>query len=128
MSEKSLNKIMLIGRVGKEPELRYYDEDKAICTFSLATNRVYTRDGVSEETTDWHNCVLFGKPAEALAEIVSKGARLYLEGLYQMRKYQDKEDKWHTTHEVVVRDWIVISKVTNESEEQTEEQDDECPF
>jgi single-strand DNA-binding protein len=88
---KSLNKVMLIGNLGKDPELRYTTSGTAVATFSLATNESWKdQDGNLQERTEWHNIVAWKKLAEICGEWLKKGKKIYLEGRIQTRSYDDK--------------------------------------
>ena len=88
---KSLNKVMLIGNLGKDPELRYTTSGTAIATFSLATNESWKdQDGNMQEKTEWHNIVAWKKLAEICGEWLKKGKKIYVEGRIQTRSYDDK--------------------------------------
>ncbi len=96
----SVNKAILIGNLGKDPELRYTPAGVAVCTFSLATTEKW-RDKTSneqKESTTWHNIVLWRRQAEIAKEYLSKGSPVYIEGRIQTRSYDDKEGvkKWIT--------------------------------
>lgn len=96
----SVNKAILIGNLGKDPELRYTPAGVAVCTFSLATTEKW-RDKTSnemKESTTWHNIVLWRRQAEVAKEYLSKGSPVYIEGRIQTRSYDDKEGnkKWIT--------------------------------
>ncbi|MGH2350129.1 MAG: single-stranded DNA-binding protein [Chloroflexota bacterium] len=87
----SLNKVMLIGNVGRDPEMRYTQSGEAVTTFSLATNRRRTsEDGQRRDETEWHNIVAFGKLAEQCNEFLSKGRSVYIEGRIQTRSWDDQ--------------------------------------
>jgi single-strand DNA-binding protein len=95
----SLNKVMLIGNLGKDPEVRYTTSGQAVASFSLATSEKFkNRNGEMEERTEWHNVVLWGRQAEIAGEYLSKGKTVYIEGRLQTRKWQDKDgrDRWTT--------------------------------
>jgi single-strand DNA-binding protein len=95
----SLNKVMLIGNLGKDPEVRYTASGQAVASFSLATSEKFkNRNGEMEERTEWHNVVLWGRQAEIAGEYLSKGKTVYIEGRLQTRKWQDKDgrDRWTT--------------------------------
>lgn len=81
----SVNKGIILGRIGRDPELRYSQAGKAFCTFSVATNDTYSK------STDWHNVVCFGKTAEAVNKYCAKGSMVYCEGKIQTDKYTDKQ-------------------------------------
>ena len=88
---KSLNRVMLIGNLGKDPELRYTTSGTAIATFSLATNESWKdQDGNLQERTEWHNIVAWKKLAEICGEWLKKGKKIYIEGRIQTRSYDDK--------------------------------------
>jgi single-strand DNA-binding protein len=95
----SLNKAMLIGRLGRDPELRYTQSGQAVCNFSMATDDSFTdKSGQKQDKTEWHNIVAWGKQAELCANYLSKGRLVYVEGSIQTRKWQDKDghDRWTT--------------------------------
>jgi single-strand DNA-binding protein len=88
---KSLNKVMLIGNLGKDPELRYTTSGVAVATFTLATNESWRdQDGNTQERTEWHNLVAWRKLAEICGEWLKKGKKVYIEGRIQTRSYDDK--------------------------------------
>ena len=88
----SVNKAILLGRLGKDPELRYTPSGRAVASFSLATNRRWTgQDGQKNESTTWHNVVAWGKQAEVMKEYLHKGQDVYVEGRIDNRSY-DKKD------------------------------------
>ncbi|MDR2893036.1 MAG: single-stranded DNA-binding protein [Deltaproteobacteria bacterium] len=87
-----LNKVMLIGRLGRDPELRYAANGTPICNFSIATDESYTdRDGQKVERTEWHNIVTFQRVAENCKTYLGKGSLVFVEGSLQTEKWQDKE-------------------------------------
>src|SRR5512141_1285946 len=87
----SLNKVMLIGKLGKDPEVRYTASGQAVAGFSLATGEKFkNKSGEWEERTEWHNITLWGKLAEIAGEYLSKGKTVYIEGRLQTRKWQEK--------------------------------------
>lgn len=88
----NLNKVHLIGRITKDPELRSTQGGTQICQFSIATSRTWkNKDGQKQEDTEFHNIVSFGKQAEVIAQYVKKGQLLYVEGRLQTRNWEDKE-------------------------------------
>lgn len=98
----SLNKVMLIGNLGKDPEVRYTPGGTAVASFSLATGEKFkNKNGEWEERTEWHNVVLWGRQAEVAGEYLSKGKTVYIEGRLQTRKWQDKDGRDRWTTEVV---------------------------
>ncbi len=88
----SVNKVILVGRLGKDPELKYTPSSKAVVNFSLATSERWTsQDGQKQEKTTWHNIVAWGKQAEVINEYCRKGKQLYIEGRIDNRSW-DKDD------------------------------------
>lgn len=87
----SLNKVLLIGNLGKDPETRYLPSGGAVCNFSIATTETWKdKDGQKQERTEWHNITMYGKLSEIAAQYLKKGSSVYLEGKLQTRKWQDK--------------------------------------
>ncbi|MBT1072751.1 single-stranded DNA-binding protein [Pelotalea chapellei] len=98
----SLNKVMLIGNLGKDPEVRYTPSGQAVASFSLATSEKFkSKTGEWEERTEWHNITLWGKLAEIAGEYLSKGKTVYIEGRLQTRKWQDKSGNDRYTTDIV---------------------------
>jgi single-strand DNA-binding protein len=98
----SLNKVMLIGNLGKDPELRYTASGSAVASFSIATTEKFKgKSGDWEEKTEWHNIVLWGRQAEIAGEYLSKGKTVYIEGRLQTRKWQDRDGRDRYTTEIV---------------------------
>jgi len=94
-----VNKVILLGRLGKDPELRYTQNQTPVASFSLATgDRRKDQSGNWTEHTEWHNIVTFGKTAENCSQYLSKGREVFIDGRIQTRKWQDKEgkDRWST--------------------------------
>ena len=105
----SLNKVMLIGRLGRDPEIRYSQDGRAVGNFSMATSQQWSdRDsGEKKERTDWHRVVIFGRLAEICSQYLSKGRLVYIEGRLQSRSYeQDGVTKYIT--EVVANDMQML--------------------
>jgi single-strand DNA-binding protein len=100
---------MLIGNLGRDPEVRYTAGGKAVANFSLATNESWQdKDGNRQEQTEWHKIVAWGKLGEICGEYLSKGKSVYIEGRLQTRKWKDKEEKERTTTEIVALDMIML--------------------
>ncbi|MDD2582497.1 MAG: single-stranded DNA-binding protein [Desulfuromonadaceae bacterium] len=98
----SLNKVMLIGNLGKDPEVRFTASGQAVASFSLATSEKFKgKSGEMEERTEWHNITLWGKLAEIAGEYLSKGKTVYIEGRLQTRKWQDKNGNDRYTTDIV---------------------------
>ena len=88
----SVNKAIIIGNLGKDPELKSTPNGQSVCTFNIATNERWTgKDGEAQERTEWHRIVLWGKNAENAAKYLKKGRPVYIEGRLQTRSWEDKE-------------------------------------
>lgn len=97
----SLNKAMLIGRLGQDPEVRYTQSNTAVANFSLATNeRFKDRNGENQERTEWHRIVAWGRTAEICQEYLNKGSLVYIEGPIQTREWEDKDGQKKYTTEI----------------------------
>jgi len=113
-----LNKVMLIGRLGNNPELRETTSGKSVCNFSLATsNKWKDKSGESQEKTEWHRIVAWGKVAEICHQYLSKGRQCYLEGSMQTRQWEDKEGIKRYTTEVVAVNVQFLGDRSEASEE-----------
>lgn len=101
-----LNKVHLIGRLGRDPELRYTPKDNmAVCTFSLATNEKWKdKSGKWQERVEWHNIVIYRQVAEYAGKNFKKGDSVFLEGKIQSRKYKAKDGLGRTVYEIVCHD------------------------
>jgi len=98
----SVNKAILVGRLGQDPELKYTPNGQPVANFTLATNRVWKgQDGQRQEETTWHNIVVWGRQAETAKEYLSKGRQVYIEGRISNRSYEDKEGNRRYWSEVV---------------------------
>ncbi len=99
----SVNKVILIGRLGNDPELRYTPSGAAVCNFSLATSEVWNdkNSGQKNERTEWHRVVVWGKQAEHCNNYLSKGRQAYIEGRLQTRSWEDKDGVKKYTTEII---------------------------
>ena len=100
-----VNKVILLGRLGRDPELRTTTSGNSVCNFSVATSENWNdkQTGEKQERTEWHNIVVWGKLAEICAQYLSKGAQAYIEGKLQTTKYTDKENVERYKTEVVAQ-------------------------
>lgn len=99
----SVNKVILVGNLGKDPELRYTPQGTAVTTFPIATSEKYTdRDGNKQEKTEWHNLVAWRQLAEICGKYLHKGKQIYAEGKLQTRKWQDQNGIDRYTTEIVI--------------------------
>ncbi|ELI8405115.1 single-stranded DNA-binding protein [Yersinia enterocolitica] len=104
MANRGVNKVILVGNLGQDPEVRYLPNGGAVASITLATSESW-RDkatGEQKEKTEWHRIVLFGKLAEVAGEYLRKGSQVYIEGALQTRKWQDQSGQDRYTTEVVV--------------------------
>ena len=103
----SVNKVILIGHLGKDPEMRYTAAGAPIANFSVATSESWKDKHSGEKTdkTEWHNIVMFDKVAEIAGQYLRKGSLVYLEGKLQTRKWQDKEGNDRYTTEIVLQNY-----------------------
>jgi len=105
----SVNKVILIGRLGKDPETRYMTNGEAVTNVSLATSENYKdKSGEKQERTEWHNLVFYRRLAEIAGEYLKKGSQVYVEGRIQSRKWQDKEGKDRYTTEIIVNEMTML--------------------
>jgi single-strand DNA-binding protein len=100
---RGVNKVILIGNLGKDPETRYMPSGSAVTNLTLATSESWKdkQTGENQERTEWHKVAMFGKLAEIAAEYLRKGSQVYIEGKLRTRKWQDKEGKDRWTTEIV---------------------------
>lgn len=105
----SVNKAILIGRLGKDPETRYMTNGEAVTNVSLATSENYKdKNGEKQERTEWHNLVFYRRLAEIAGEYLKKGSLIYVEGRIQTRKWQDKEGRDRYTTEIVANEMKML--------------------
>ena len=100
----SVNKAILIGNLGRDPEVRFTGSGKAVANFSIATSEVFTDgQGQRQEKTEWHNIVVWGKQAETCGQYLQKGRQVYIEGSIRTRQYDDKEGNKRYITEIVAQ-------------------------
>jgi single-strand DNA-binding protein len=137
---RGLNKVMVIGHLGRDPEMRYTPSGRPVTTFTIAVSRSWnTADGERRTDTEWFNIVAWGNLAEICKQYLYKGQQVYIEGRLQTRHWDDKEGQKHTNVEVVANEMMMLGERrdnSNQSQEseQAEEQsepiadEDEFPF
>jgi single-strand DNA-binding protein len=138
---RGLNKVMVIGHLGKDPEMRFTPSGRPVTTFSVAVSRSWnTADGERRSETEWFNIVSWGNLAEICNQYLHKGQQVYIEGRLQTRRWQDKEGQKHTSVEVVANEMMMLGdrrdRNDQSKEDSTEENDaseleadeDEFPF
>ncbi len=105
----SVNKVILVGRLGKDPETRYMTNGEAVTNATLATSENWKdKNGEKQEKTEWHNLVFYRRLAEIAGEYLKKGSQIYVEGKLQTRKWQDKEGKDRYTTEIIVNEMQML--------------------
>ncbi len=109
MASRSVNKVMLVGNLGKDPEVRYTGSGVAVATFSVATNESWKdADGNAQERTEWHNIVAWRKLAEICGQYLKKGSKIWLEGRLQYRTYDDKNGVKRYVTEIVMNEMVML--------------------
>lgn len=104
MASKGINKVIIVGNLGQDPEVRYMSNSNAIASFSVATSETWKdkQTGEQKDRTEWHRVVIFGRLAEIAGEYLKKGSQVYIEGQLQTRKWQDQSGIDRYTTEIVV--------------------------
>lgn len=119
---RGVNKVILIGNLGKDPEIRYTTGGQAVANFTIATTDSYTnKDGERQENTEWHRIVAWGRLAEICGEYLTKGRMVYIEGQLRTRSWEDKEGNTRWTTEVVARSMEMLSSAGSRSESRSKE-------
>ena len=126
---RGLNKVLLIGRLGHDPEMRYTPCGKPLTKFRMASDRSWTTaDGEKKTETEWFNVVAWGKLAEICNQYLAKGQQVYIEGRLHTRRWQDDEGANHSAVEVVAQEMIMLDgRPRNEGAEEPPAED-EYPF
>jgi single-strand DNA-binding protein len=107
---RSVNKVILVGNVGKDPEVKLLASGTSVANFTLATNeRFKDKSGEFQERTEWHSLVAYQRLAEIIRDYVKKGSKLYAEGRIQTRSWDDKDNQKHYKTEIVVNDVVLLS-------------------
>jgi len=116
---KSVNKVILVGNVGQDPDIRYTAGGKAVARLSLATNERYrNRSGEWEERTEWHSVVAWQRLAEIIGEYVGKGSRVYIEGRLQTSSWEDRQSgETKSRTEIVAREIVLLGSKQGDSQE-----------
>ncbi len=109
MAQRSLNRVLLLGNVGKDPEVRYTASGRAVATFSLATSQRWKdQEGNDQEKTEWHRIVAWGRLGEICGEFLSKGKQVFIEGRIQTREWEDQDGNKRVTVEIIANDMILL--------------------
>lgn len=131
---RGLNKIMIIGHLGRDPEMRYTPSGKPVTTFTVATSRTWnSSDGERHTDTEWFNVVCWGNLAEICKQYLAKGQQVYVEGRLQTRRWEDTDGNKHTSVEIVASEMMMLGD-RRENQNQAsdalaeDEVEDEYPF
>jgi single-strand DNA-binding protein len=116
----SINKVILIGRLGADPEIRYTLDGKPVATFRIATNEVIIKNGEKEILTEWHRIVAFGRLAEICGEYLSKGTQVYIEGKLRTRKFEDRQGNQRYITEIVANTLQILERKSASNSEPKE--------
>src|SRR5277367_308377 len=108
-----INKVILIGHLGKDPEMRYLESGVSVTSFPLATSETFNKDGQKVEQTEWHNIVMWRGLADVAAKFLQKGKLVYIEGKLRTRSFEDKEGIKKYTTEVVAENFTLLGRKTD---------------
>lgn len=108
-----MNKVILIGNLGRDPELHYTQSGSSVANFTLATNEKFLKDGELQEHTEWHNIVVWGKQAEACNKYIKKGNHIAVDGKITYRSYEDKEGNKRYITEIIANRVEFLNRSTN---------------
>lgn len=117
-----INKVILVGHLGKDPEVRHLDNGVSVATFPLATSETYTKDNKRIEQTEWHNIVMWRGLAEIAEKYLHKGKLVYIEGKLRTRHFEDKEKVKKYLTEIVADNFTMLGRKTDFEQSQTIEQ------
>ena len=138
-----INKVILVGHLGKDPDIRHLDNNVTVASFPLATYETYNKDGKRMEQTEWHNIVMWRGLAEIAEKFLHKGKLVYIEGKVRSRSYEDKENIKRYTTEIVADSFTMLGRKSdfeaptdnrnNENEtsvdfKENQNEDDDLPF
>ncbi len=113
-----INKVILVGHLGKDPELRYLEGGVSVVSFPLATSETFNKDGRKVEQTEWHNIVMWRGLADIAAKFLQKGKLVYIEGKLRTRQFEDREGIKKYTTEVVAENFTLLGRKTDFENEQ----------
>ncbi|TSJ43599.1 single-stranded DNA-binding protein [Mucilaginibacter corticis] len=112
-----INKVILVGHLGKDPEIRQLEGGVSVASFPLATSETFNKDGKKVEQTEWHNIVLWRSLADVAAKFLQKGKLVYIEGKLRTRSFEDKEGVKKYTTEVVAENFTMLGRKTDFEQE-----------
>jgi len=108
-----INKVILVGHLGKDPDIRYLEGGVSVVSFPLATSETFNKDGRKVEQTEWHNIVMWRGLADVAAKFLQKGKLVYIEGKLRTRSFEDKEGNKKYTTEVVAENFTMLGRKTD---------------
>ena len=117
-----INKVILVGHLGKDPEVRHLEGGVAVASFPLATSETFNKDGRKVEQTEWHNIVMWRGLADVAAKFLQKGKLVYIEGKLRTRSFEDKEGIKKYTTEVVAENFTMLGRKTDFEPENSQRQ------
>lgn len=116
-----INKVILVGHLGKDPEVRYLDGGVTVASFPLATSETYNKDGKKIEQTEWHNIVMWRGLADTASKYLKKGKLIYLEGKLRTRSFEDREGHKKYTTEIVAENFTMLGRKTDFENDQNDQ-------
>jgi len=108
-----INKVILVGHLGKDPELKYLNDNVPVVTFPLATTEIFSKDGKKIEQTEWHNIVMWRALAEIAGKLLEKGKLIYLEGKLRTRSFEHKDGSKRYITEIVAETFTLLGRKTD---------------
>lgn len=117
----SVNKVIIVGHLGGDPEIRYAASGKAVANFNVATSETWGAGEAREQKTEWHRIVAFDKLAELCGQFLNKGQKVYIEGKLQTRQWEDRDRVTRTTTEIVARDVVFLNAAGGGAKPQRQE-------
>ncbi len=126
----SVNKVILLGRVGADPEVKVMPSGNAVVNISVATNKKFKNkeSGAYEDKTEWHRVVFFNKPGETIGQYVKKGQQLYIEGRLQTRKYQDKDGIEKYSTDIISDNFTFIGSKSDSGDSSQVNNQSQCSY
>ena len=135
MQKNSVNKVIIVGNLGQDPEARFTPQGTAVTNLSVATNESWkNQSGETQERTEWHRVVMYGKMAETASEYMKKGQTVYVEGILQTNEWEDQNQVKRKTTEIRCDNFTMLGRRSDSTQgstapnNKTEDQDDDLPF
>ena len=135
MQKSSVNKVIIVGNLGQDPEARFTPQGTAVTNLSIATNESWkNQSGETQERTEWHRVVMYGKMAETASEYMKKGQTVYVEGRLQTNEWEDQNQVKRKTTEIRCDNFTMLGRRSDSPQgstapnDKTEDQDDDLPF